>query len=80
MVFCPFVVVESLAKPEAITIRKGEQLANHLTPEELSQRYGVKLEEVLQIIHEEGIPRYAEGKVCRGLFEPHLKKRLLAAA
>jgi hypothetical protein len=51
---------------------KGELVANHLTPDELSKELGIKREEVIRLCIEEAIPIY-QGKIDRSLFEAHLK-------
>lgn len=46
-------------------------MANHLTPEELSEAYGVEREEVIKVCLREAIPIY-HGKIDKTLFEAHL--------
>ncbi len=52
-------------------------MANHLTPEELSEVYGVEREEVIKVCVREAIPIY-HGKVDKTLFEAHLSASVSA--
>jgi AraC-like DNA-binding protein len=56
------------------TIReRGEHsLANHLTPDELSEELGIDRDEVIRICHEESVPIY-QGRVDKYLFGLHLE-------
>jgi hypothetical protein len=47
------------------------EMANHLTPEELSQEVGIEREEVIRICIEENVPIY-QGKIDKTLFQAHL--------
>ena len=42
-------------------------MANHLTPEELSELFGMKREDVVRLCHEQHVPIY-NGKVDKTLF------------
>jgi len=42
-------------------------MPNHLTPEELSQEYGLKREEIIRLCHEQSVPIY-HGKIDKSLF------------
>ena len=42
-------------------------MANHLTPEELSEEFGLKREEVIRLCHEQHVPIY-HGKIDKSLF------------
>jgi hypothetical protein len=46
-------------------------MANHLTPEELSQEVGIDREEVIRICVEEHVPIY-HGKIDKTLFTAQL--------
>ena len=43
------------------------EMANHLTPEELSKEMGLKREDVIRLCHENAIPIY-HGKIDKSLF------------
>ncbi len=43
-------------------------MANHLTPEELSEQYGIDRKEVIRLCLEEHVPIY-HGKIDKTLFE-----------
>lgn len=47
-------------------------MANHLTPEELSQELGIDREEVIRLCLEEGVPIY-QGKIDKTLFLAQLE-------
>ena len=46
-------------------------MANHLTPEELSEELGIERDEIIRVCLAEAIPIY-HGKIDRSLFEAHL--------
>jgi hypothetical protein len=46
-------------------------VANHFTPEELSEELGIDRDEIVRVCLEESIPIY-HGKIDRSLFEAHL--------
>ena len=43
-------------------------MANHLTPEELSEQYGIDRKEIIRLCLEEHVPIY-HGKIDKTLFE-----------
>ena len=47
-------------------------MANHLTPEELSQELGIERQEVIRVCVEEGVPIY-HGKIDKTLFQAQLQ-------
>ena len=47
---------------------KGDVVANHLTPEELSKELGLDRDEVIRVCIEEAIPIY-HGKIDKSLFQ-----------
>ena len=47
-------------------------MANHLTPEELSEETGIEREEVIRICVEEAVPIY-HGKIDKTLFAAQLE-------
>ena len=47
-------------------------MANHLTPEELSQELGIDRQEVIRVCVEEGVPIY-QGKIDKTLFAAQLQ-------
>jgi hypothetical protein len=47
-------------------------VANHLTPEELSQEVGIERDEVVRICVEEHVPIY-QGKIDKTLFTAQLQ-------
>jgi hypothetical protein len=51
---------------------KGDVVANHLTPEELSKELGIDREEVIRVCLEEAIPIY-QGKIDKSLFQAQLE-------
>jgi hypothetical protein len=51
---------------------KGDDVANHLTPEELSKELGLDREEVIRICIEEAVPIY-QGKIDTILFHAQLE-------
>jgi hypothetical protein len=57
---------------------KGDLVANHLTPEELSKELGIDRQEVIRLCIEEAIPIY-QGKIDKFLFQAHLEASGLAA-
>ena len=46
-------------------------MANHLTPEELSEELGIERDEIIRVCLAEAIPIY-HGKIDRSLFEAQL--------
>jgi hypothetical protein len=49
------------------THERGEVMANHLTPEEVADEFGLETGEVYTVIREECIPIY-QGRVDKSLF------------
>ena len=49
-------------------------MANHLTPEELSEELGLEREDVIRVCLEEGVPIY-QGKIDKYLFQTQLEAR-----
>jgi hypothetical protein len=47
-------------------------VANHLTPEELSEELGIDREEVIKVCLQESIPIY-QGKIDKFLFQAQLQ-------
>ena len=47
-------------------------MANHLTPEELSEELGIDRDEVIRLCLEESIPIY-HGKIDKSLFQAQLQ-------
>ena len=47
-------------------------MANHLTPDELSNELGIDRTEVIRVCVEEGIPIY-QGKIDKTLFQAQLE-------
>jgi hypothetical protein len=47
-------------------------MANHLTPEELSQELGIDREAIIKLCIEEGVPIY-QGKIDKHLFQVQLE-------
>ena len=47
-------------------------MANHLTPEELSEELGIDRQEVIRVCLEEGVPIY-QGKIDKTLFAAQLE-------
>ena len=47
-------------------------MANHLTPEELSEELGIERQEVVRLCIEEGVPIY-QGKIDKTLFQAQLE-------
>jgi hypothetical protein len=52
--------------------RRGASMANHLTPEELSEELGIDRQEVIRVCVEEGVPIY-QGKIDKTLFQAQLE-------
>jgi hypothetical protein len=46
-------------------------MANHLTPEELSQELGIDRDVIIRLCIEEGVPIY-QGKIDKHLFQAQL--------
>ena len=59
--------------------REELQMANHLTPEELSAELGLEREEVIRVCVEEGVPIY-QGKIDKYLFQAQLQASQAHAA
>jgi len=51
---------------------KGDVVANHLTPEELSKELGLDRDEVIRVCIEEAIPIY-QGKIDKSRFQAQLE-------
>jgi hypothetical protein len=47
-------------------------VANHLTPEELSEELGIERDEIIRVCLQESIPIY-QGKIDKSLFQAHLQ-------
>jgi hypothetical protein len=47
-------------------------MANHLTPEELSEELGIEQQEVIRVCVEESVPIY-QGKIDKHLFQAQLQ-------
>jgi hypothetical protein len=47
-------------------------MANHLTPEELSQELGIDRDTIIKVCIEEGVPIY-QGKIDKHLFQAQLE-------
>ncbi len=47
-------------------------MANHFTPEELSEELGIDRDEIIRVCLQESIPIY-HGKIDRSLLEAHLQ-------
>ena len=47
-------------------------MANHLTPEELSEELGIDREEVIRVCLQESVPIY-QGKIDKSLFQAQLQ-------
>jgi hypothetical protein len=47
-------------------------VANHFTPDELSEQLGIDRDEIIRLCLEESIPIY-HGKIDRSLLEAHLQ-------
>lgn len=47
-------------------------MANHLTPEELSEELGIDRQEVIRVCVQEGVPIY-QGKIDKFLFQAQLQ-------
>ena len=47
-------------------------MANHLTPEELSQELGMERQDVIRVCVEEGVPIY-QGRIDKTLFQAQLE-------
>jgi hypothetical protein len=47
-------------------------MANHLTPEELSEELGLERDEIIKLCVEEGVPIY-QGKIDKHLFQAQLQ-------
>src|SRR5450759_2511155 len=62
------------ARPNGFMPEKGEVMANHFTPEELSKDLGMETKDVIQFCLEEGIPIY-KGKIDRSLLAVVMKAK-----
>jgi hypothetical protein len=51
---------------------KGDNMPNHLTPDELSKELGLDRQEVIRVCLEEGVPIY-QGKIDKTLFQAQLQ-------
>jgi hypothetical protein len=49
------------------SVEGAQEMANHLTPEELSKELGLDRQEVIRVCVEEGVPIY-QGKIDKYLF------------
>jgi hypothetical protein len=58
---------------------KGDVVANHLTPEELSKELGIDRDEVIRLCIEEAIPIY-QGKIDKSLFQAQMEATRLGQA
>ena len=47
-------------------------MANHLTPEELSEELALERQEIIRVCVEEGVPIY-QGKIDKPLFQAQLQ-------
>lgn len=47
-------------------------MANHLTPDELSEEIGMERQEIIRVCLEEGVPIY-HGKIDKTLFQAQLE-------
>jgi hypothetical protein len=47
-------------------------MANHLTPEELSQELGLEKDEIIRVCLEQSVPIY-HGKIDKSLFQAQLQ-------
>ena len=47
-------------------------MANHLTPEELSEEIGMDRQDIIKVCLEEGVPIY-QGKIDKTLFQAQLE-------
>jgi hypothetical protein len=56
---------------ETVLLERSE-MANHLTPEELSKELGIDRMEVIRVCMEEGVPIY-QGKIDKTLFQAQLE-------
>jgi hypothetical protein len=54
------------------SLAKGRPVANHFTPDELSEQLGIDRDEIIRLCLEESIPIY-HGKIDRSLLEAHLQ-------
>jgi hypothetical protein len=51
--------------------RSQAQMANHLTPEELSKELGIDRDEIIKVCMQEHVPIY-QGKIDKTLFQAQL--------
>ena len=52
--------------------REESEMANHLTPDELSKELGMERQDVIRLCLEEGVPIY-QGKIDKTLFQAQLE-------
>jgi hypothetical protein len=52
--------------------QERSEMANHLTPEELSKELGIDRTEVIKVCMQEGVPIY-QGKIDKTLFQAQLQ-------
>jgi hypothetical protein len=52
--------------------KEAPEMANHLTPDELSKELGIDRQEVIRVCIEEGVPIY-QGKIDKTLFQAQLQ-------
>jgi hypothetical protein len=52
--------------------KEPKEMANHLTPEELSKELNIERQEVIRVCVEEGVPIY-HGKIDKYLFQAQLQ-------
>jgi hypothetical protein len=60
-------------------LRRRRRMANHLTPEELSQELGIDRDAIIKLCIEEGVPIY-HGKIDKHLFQVQLQASGLPVA
>jgi hypothetical protein len=61
-----------LAPAGFFILKEGAPMANHLTPEELSEELGIDQQEVIRVCVQEGVPIY-HGKIDKYLFQVQLE-------
>lgn len=74
-----FVPGSFFSRPNGFAPEKGEVMANHFTPEELSKDLGMETKDVIQFCLEEGIPIY-KGKIDRSLLTVVMKAKGMVIA
>jgi hypothetical protein len=60
------------ALPARPSSKERSEMANHLTPEELSKELGIDRQEVIKVCVQEGVPIY-QGKIDKTLFQAQLQ-------